>query len=320
MEFKQLKQDLKISTSSAFACGTNRNLRIQWESFILFCLFFNFSYLPASTNTLQLYAQFLSRSFKSVNSIRNYISGVRTLHFCLGFSVDHINNYLLNLTLRGLSRLNPHAVKKAEPITIDILLKIFDNLDFSDQANKVFWCLFLFAFFLVARKSNLVPTSKSDIEYGKYLKLENVQYFGEYILVSFHWTKTIQFGEREVVSPLLKFRDHRLCPVSAFEEVMKLRIHHFKGALFTLPNGTCITYHMFQRKLRSCIENIGLNPSNFSTHSFRRGFTTLAFKSDIPPEHIQLMGDWKSDSYKCYLELNWSDKAKILRNMFQQFL
>lgn len=32
--------------------------------------------MPVSTETLQLFAQFLSRSFRSVESIRNYISGV----------------------------------------------------------------------------------------------------------------------------------------------------------------------------------------------------------------------------------------------------
>lgn len=135
-----LRQELKLSTASAFARGTNKNLKIQWETFISFCLFFNFKFLPTSTQTLQLYAQFLSRTFKAVDSIRNYISGVRTLHACLGYDFDHINNYLINLSLKGIARLHPHAVRRAEPITLKILLDIHTILDFSLPPGTIYWC------------------------------------------------------------------------------------------------------------------------------------------------------------------------------------
>ena len=52
--------------------------------------------LPVSTNTLQLFAQFLSRSFKSTEPIKNYINGVKTMHLILGYSVEHINKFVLN--------------------------------------------------------------------------------------------------------------------------------------------------------------------------------------------------------------------------------
>ena len=286
---------------------------------MLFCIYFKLCFLPASTSTLQLYAQFLSRSFTSVNSIRKYFSGVKTMHSIVGYSVDHINNYLLNLSLKGIARLNPRQVKRAAPITIDILVAIYEDLDFSEPANNVYWCLFIFAFFLLARKSNLVPTSQQDIICRRFLAINDIQYFGEYILVHINWSKTIQFREREIICPLIRIKDHRLCPVTAFERLLQLKIKFCNGALFTLPSGSCITYHLFQKKLRSCLTSIGLDVKIYSSHSFRRGFTTLAFKSDIPPEHIQLLGDWKSDAYKNYLVLGWGDKLKILNRMFENF-
>ena len=36
---------------------------------------------------------------------------------------------------------------------------MYDLLDIKSPLDEVFWCLFLFAFFLMARKSNLVPKS-----------------------------------------------------------------------------------------------------------------------------------------------------------------
>ena len=70
------------------------------------------------------------------------------MHLLLGYTIEQINSFLINLNLKGIARLNPHCVKQARAITPDILL------------DCTFWCLFLFAFFLFARKSNLVPTTK----------------------------------------------------------------------------------------------------------------------------------------------------------------
>ena len=82
-----LQKDLNSSRKSAYTEGTVKNLRIQWESYLSFCLYFGLSYLPADTNILCLYDQCLCRTFKSTNSIRNYI--------VLGYPTDNINNFLL---------------------------------------------------------------------------------------------------------------------------------------------------------------------------------------------------------------------------------
>ena len=88
-----LKKDLNVSRRSAYAEGTVKNLRTQWESYLLFCLYFGLAYLPADTNVLSLYAQFLSRTFKATQSIRNYISGIKTMHYILGYPTDKINDF-----------------------------------------------------------------------------------------------------------------------------------------------------------------------------------------------------------------------------------
>ena len=131
-QLKKLKADLKSSRRQAYTEGSQRNLRIQLETFLLFCIYFGFSYLPVQTETLSLYAQFLSRSFKSTQSIKNYLSGVKTMHLLLGYTTDHINEFLINLGLKGIVRSHPHLVKQARAITPEILLKLFSYLDVQD--------------------------------------------------------------------------------------------------------------------------------------------------------------------------------------------
>ena len=152
-------------------------------------MYFGLKYLPASTETLSLYAQFLSRTFKSTQSIRNYLSGIKTMHYLLGFSVDHINNFLINLGLRGIARSKPYCIKQAHAITPEHLLQIYILLDLTDPSDSVYWCLFLFAFFLFARKTNLVPTTRKDYKQKKILLRKDVKPGYNHLIVCMRWSK-----------------------------------------------------------------------------------------------------------------------------------
>lgn len=313
----QLKDDLKFSRKSGFAVGTTKNLRIQWESFLLFCFFFGFNPLPASTEVVSLYVQFLSRSFKSVDAIKNYVSGIRTMHLLLGISID-INSYLINLTVKGINRLHPRCIRQALPITPAILKQFYSGLDFTSPLDVCFWCLFLFAFFLLARKSNLVLERKSDIS-GKFLLRKDVTKQADYLLVTFRWSKTIQFGDRLLQIPLIKMNS-MLCPVLAYERLISMVPLSGEVPLFSYAKNKAITYSMFQTKLRSLCKNIGLDPQEYSSHSFRRGGATLAFQAGVPADLIQFLGDWRSDAYKKYLKFNLDDKLRVVEKMAEYLI
>lgn len=304
-----------MSTKAAYAEGSRRNLKVQWESFLLFCTYFNFISLPTTTETLQLFSQFLSRTFKSTDSIKNYINGVKTMHLLLGFQVDHINKFILNLSIKGMAKLKPYCVKQASPMTPEILLQIASILDFDNPDSLVYWCLFLFAFFLLARKSNLVPTTSKDLKNRHFLLRKNVEDHESFLLVNLMWTKTIQTGERILQIPLVPIKGSILCPVRAFKKMCEVVSISEESPLFVLSRNKIVTYNMFQRKLRSLLQKVGYDPAKFSTHSFRRGYSTLLFKAEVPADKIQLMGDWRSDAYKKYLVYDLKDKLKISRIM-----
>lgn len=311
---------MKKSRRHAFAEGTNKNLKIQWETFIMFCLHFGLVYLPATTETLSLFVQFLSRSFKAPQSIKNYLSGVRTMHHLLGYSIKDVNECLLNITIRGIERLHPHLVKQASPITPEILTNMYLCLNKSSKKDSVYWCLFIFAFFLFARKSNLVPNSEKDVLSQKFLLSKDVELKNNILVVSMRWSKTNQFGQRVLQIPLLEISGSVLCPVNAFKRMCKMVSAGASDPLFALPKGKCITYPAFQKKLKSLIVEIGLDPDEYSTHSFRRGGTTTAFKAKVPIVLIKAHGDWKTDCFQKYVSLSLEDKLLVSAHMKQNIL
>lgn len=58
-----LQKEVKLSMKAAFSKGTSKNLKIQWRSYLLFCQFHGLKAIPATVETLCVYAQFLIRSF-----------------------------------------------------------------------------------------------------------------------------------------------------------------------------------------------------------------------------------------------------------------
>ena len=86
------------------------------------------------------------------------------MHFINDMEFPYLESMSLKLTLKGLFRLNPHLPKRALPITPGILNEIYKHLEIEKSLHKVLCCLFLLAFFVMTRKSNLVPISISKFD------------------------------------------------------------------------------------------------------------------------------------------------------------
>lgn len=322
---KKLRLQSKESARHAFADSTYKNLKIQLETYFLFCFYFNFDAIPTSVLVLSLYAQFLSRSFATVDSIKNYISAVKTLHLLLTENTEAFDSLYLKLIFRGLLRIKSHCPKQAMPITPQILCDFRSKFDMKCAIDSTFWCLFLHAFFLMFRKSNLVPVSVSSFDSNKQLCRKNYTYdiLNNVLLVRVKWSKTNQYGEREIIIPLVRISGSPLCPVQAFLHMISLvDVPEDSPAFCIVKKGKIypIIYSQFQKRLKNTISDIGLNPDNFSSHSFRRGGASWAFASNVPSELIQLYGDWKSDAYKRYLKFDLFDKITVANSMSSHIL
>ena len=168
-----------------------------------------------------------------------------------------------------------------------------------------------FRIFLLARKSNLVPTTLQDLKDPKFLLRGDVSIEKHKLLVKMKWTKTIQFGQRVLSSPLVVVKNSTLCPVAAFNDMIS-KIPAGPGSpLFVLKSGKPVTYNIYLKKLREILSKCEVDPNSYSTHSFRRGMASFAFRLNVSADKIQLLGDWSSDAYKKYLHMSLEDKVEI---------
>ena len=143
----------------------------------------------------------------------------------------------------------------------------------------------------MSRKSNLVPFSAKTFDRSGQLCREDVYVFSHFFIVCFKWTKTLQFWDRVLYLPLIEIPGSKFCPVHAWIHMCKICPGSGNDPAFGIPKRQKfrpIIYNEFQNRIRSCIRQIGLNPSLFSSHSFRRGGAILAAKAGARPCYIEL--------------------------------
>ena len=302
--------DVQVSKRHAFAEGTYSNLHTQFRTYFAFCVYFQRRPLPASSDTICGYVQFLSRALKPP-TIKNYLSGVRTLHTFLGKQYNFSEDFHLQLLMRGISRMNPHVPRRAKPVTPEILLTIHQHLDFQLSLHCTVWACCLLLFYTMARLGSILPASSKVRDTQGFLTKSRVNFCEEGILITLLKTKTIQFGRRRLHIPLIKLNS-TLCPVRAYAKSISFLNHRkYSPAFAFISQGRVewLTKKVFINTFREVASAAGIPDVSFFTgHSFRRGGASWAFQAGVPGELIQICGDWASDAYKQYLEFSMSNK------------
>ena len=199
--WKGLSTKVAEIQDKAYAAGTLENYRIQWALYFNFCTYFNRTALPAQPKTLVNYMVFLSKKLKSLGSIRAYMAGVSTLHELLEVDRSAFKSLRVKLMWMGLDRTIKYVPKRAAPMSPEVVTKMREQLYLEKANDAAFWALCLTAFFILARKSNLMPVK--DFNPQQQLSHDNLQFDCDYVDVHLHWTKTRRPHFDPMVYPLV---------------------------------------------------------------------------------------------------------------------
>ena len=317
---QSLQQYLGSLQTRAFCDSTKRSMRTYLHSYLLFCQYFQFNPFPVSKPMYLLYLVFLSRSLSSYRSVVNYLGISTHINRSFGTSLAFLQDYDVYLAKRAVRRIMGDYVARKEPITVEILLKLFSQFDFNNHLHVCMRALFLVAFFSFLRISNLVPHQLSDIANPQacHLTPSNVTFTSQGALLRITHTKTIQFRERQLEIPLPCIPGSPLCPVTALKQYLASVQLPPRSPLFVCKTQDAyspILAHQYNAFIKASLSAIGFNPAHYSSHSFRRGGATFAFSRDAPTAFIKAQGDWKSDAYLVYLTLSTANKFKILNSI-----
>ena len=317
----QLKADAEKSQQHAFAAGTYKNLKCQWVKYLLFCQYFKINPFPANEAILSWYAQYLTKTLKSHASIVAYLSGLKTLHKLLEYDIRGFSGFLFKLTLQGIRRLSKHIVKQARPMTPTLLRAIHKELNHDNEEDKLFRAVCITAFFLLFRKSNLIPDKTFGFEIDKQLARKDIYFTNINAVVGIRWSKTHQFSRELLTFPLPRLDGSVLCPVRALRNVLDTIPGKPEAHLFARSDGSSLTYRQFHDKLRLVLGQVGVQyAEQYSSHSFRRGGCTFSFLCGIPILVIKTLGSWRSDCFLKYIEFPLESRTAASELMKQGIL
>ena len=206
-ELRRITQDIQ---SNAFALRTKKNLNSMFRAFMQFCTFYRISGAPASGDELCLFATWLyvSGRVHSVQSVRNYLSAVRTWHRGNGLDCPTPTTFTpLGLTIRGLERKFSTPVRKMSPITPNILLSLvqYPSNIFGTEWKifTVIRSLYVHLFLSMLRLDNMVPQSTGCFNPDVQLVWSRVVKLGQGVVIRATHTKQIQDRRRTLEVPLV---------------------------------------------------------------------------------------------------------------------
>ena len=184
--------NLRGTQEQAYSFATRKNISRHILVFLTFCMHFKFNPLPATPYCLAMFAVYLSKRVGSVATIANYISSVMFLHKMCDFPLPDRKHFEFRLAMEGLKRKLKRRVRKAAPVTPEILLSIREKLNLHDPLDATMWALFLVCFHILLRASNVTPKTHDKFDNTRQLTRGDIILGKRIALVDIKWTKTVQ--------------------------------------------------------------------------------------------------------------------------------
>ena len=293
-------------------------------------LYFGLQPVPAagiSDVMLCGFIYFLAAQGKKYATIKAYLAGPRMLQLlAIGTWTKIADRPIAAASLRAARRMLGDAPNQKLAITAELLTRIHDVMDFTNNHNVVIYTAFLVALWGFLRKSNIGVDRESDFNNRHALRRCDVSFDASgNAWLRITKTKTIQFNQRVLCIPLpIVGSSPKICPATWLRRMLALIPGvPAEDQLFSLPGETghrrfqLRTHAKLVRVLKTHLVRINVDPTLYAGHSFRRGGATLALTAGVPVEYIKLQGDWRSNAYQLYAGVAPSVMLAAVRRMSQ---
>ena len=287
-DLKSLHEATLNNLRSSKANNTLRAYKSDFKDFGIFCAKHGFKSLPSEPKIVSLYITHLSKRSK-ISTLRRRLVSISMVHKLKGYYLDTKHPIIVE-NLMGIRRLKGSIQKGKKPILINHLKLIINVIN--DQKTDVIKKLRDKSIILVGfgggfRRSELISVDYEDLEFVQ-----------EGVKINIRKSKTDQFGEG-MIKGLPYFSNEIYCPVSNLKkwlEISKINsgpiFRRFSKGL-SLVNKR-LTDQSVVLLIKEYLNLAGIDNKNFSGHSLRSGFATVAAESGADERSIMAMTGHKT--------------------------
>ena len=282
--YEETLNNLKLSKAN----NTLRAYKSDFKDFGGFCAKHGFDSLPTEPKIVALYLTNLSKTSK-ISTLRRRLVSISMVHKLKGHYLDTKHPIIIE-NLMGIKRLMGSFQKGKKPLLINHLKLIVDviNQQKIDEIKKARdKSIILIGFSGGFRRTELISIDHEDLEF-----------VSEGLKITLRRSKTDQFGEG-MIKGLPYFTNENYCPVINLKKWLELS-NIKSGPIFRrFTKGSSLTSNRLTDQtvvllIKSYLNLAGIENSNYSGHSLRSGFATVAAESGADERSIMAMTGHKT--------------------------
>ena len=287
-DLKKLHEDTLNNLKLSKANNTLRAYKSDFKDFGAFCAKHGFKSMPSEPKVVSLYLTHLSANSK-ISTLRRRLVSIGVLHKLKGHYLDTKHPAIIE-NLMGIKRKKGSIQTGKKPILINHLKQIIKVIDeqkiekIKKLRNKA---LILVGFSGGFRRTELVSIDHEDLDFVE-----------EGVKITLRRSKTDQFGEGQIKG-LPYFNKEEYCPVNSLKNWIYLSKIKTGPIFRRFAKGSILTNHRLTDQsvvliIKECLKLAGIENQNYSGHSLRSGFATVAAESGADERSIMAMTGHKT--------------------------
>ncbi len=287
-DLKKLHEDTLNNLRSSKANNTLRAYKSDFKHFGVFCAKHGFTSMPTEPKIVSLYLTHLSANSK-ISTLRRRLVSIGIVHKLKGHYLDTKHPIIIE-NFMGIKRRIGSIQTGKKPILINHLKQIINVID--DQKIEKIKKLRNRTLVLVGFGGGFRRTELISIDY------EDLDFVDEGVKITLRRSKTDQFGEG-LVKGLPYFTNDQYCPVTSLKNWINLSKIKTGPIFRRFAKGPIITNNRLTDQsvvliIKDSLKLAGIENKNFSGHSLRSGFATVAADSGADERSIMAMTGHKT--------------------------
>ena len=287
-ELKTLHEDTLNNLRQSKSNNTLRAYKSDFRDFGAFCINHGLKSLPTEPKIIALYLTHLSKTSK-ISTLRRRLVSISMVHKIKGLYLDTKHPLIIE-NLLGIKRVKGSIQKGKKPLLIKDLKAIVNviheqNIDEIVKLRDI--AIVLIGFAGGFRRSELISIDYEDLEFQE-----------EGLKITIKKSKTDQFGEG-MIKGLPYLQNNNYCPVNNLKKwlfISKIKsgpiFRRFsKGSKLSQKRLTDQTVVLLIKKY---LKFAGIENANYSGHSLRSGFATVAADAGADERSIMTMTGHKT--------------------------
>ena len=287
-DIKALHEETLNNLKTSKSNNTLRAYKSDFKDFGSFCVKHDFNSMPTDPKIVSLYLTYLSKKSK-ISTLRRRLVSIGVVHKLKGHYLDTKHPIIIE-NLMGIKRLKGSKQTGKKPILINHLKQIINVIneqkieEIVKLRNKT---LILIGFGGGFRRTELISIDHEDLDFVE-----------EGVKITLKKSKTDQFGEG-TIKGLPYFTNEIYCPVLNLKKWLKVSKIKSGPVFRRFAKGSSLTNHRLTDQtvvllIKDCLKLAGFENHNYSGHSLRSGFATVAAEAGADERSIMAMTGHKT--------------------------